>query len=164
MEGRPHISTLDWGTSRFSADLVLESGRRPELKSAEKPEVPLVIVELFSIGVEIARRFRYHLLGFWVRWPVAHTVWISESAPFVGLTVARAHLEQPGITWWGGCTNKANHHPPPQRVTQGLGGYGPPPPESDTCSWGVRTPPLEGDTCIWGVTIPEIIYSITRRI
>ena len=64
MEGRPHISTLDWGTSRFSADL--ESGRRPELKSAEKREVPLVIVELFSIGVEIARRFRYHLLGFWV--------------------------------------------------------------------------------------------------
>ena len=44
----------------------LESGRRPELKSAEKREVPLVIVELFSIGVEIARRFRYHLLGFWV--------------------------------------------------------------------------------------------------
>ena len=64
VEGRPHISTLDWGTSRFSA--VLESGRRPELKSAEKREVPLVIVELFSIGVEIARRFRYHLLGFWV--------------------------------------------------------------------------------------------------
>ena len=65
VEGRPHISILDWGTSRFSADL--ESGRRPELKSAEKREVPLVIVELFSMGVEIARRFRYHLLGFWVK-------------------------------------------------------------------------------------------------
>ena len=62
LEGRPHISTLDWGTSRFSADL--ESGRRPELKSAEKRDVPLVIVEVFSIEVEIARRSSLPLLGF----------------------------------------------------------------------------------------------------
>ena len=57
-----NTSTITRGTSRFSADL--ESGRRPELKSAEKRDVPLVIVEVFSIEVEIARRSSLPLLGF----------------------------------------------------------------------------------------------------
>ena len=50
-----HISTSRGETSHFSTDLSL--GRRPEAKSVEKYEVPPLDVKIFSILVEIERRF-----------------------------------------------------------------------------------------------------------
>ena len=44
---RPHISRTGWGRSKVSANL--DMGRRPELKTEELLDLPLLVVEIISI-------------------------------------------------------------------------------------------------------------------